>query len=890
MCSSSSSPDAETQLRMNTYKAITDKEYRNACDRCDWICDLGYYLTNRSASYNWNCTQCPANSYSDVQGATSVSSCKCNAGYYGKDGSCTPCAAGTYSHERGLTACLSCTAGINYSSSTGATTCTACSSNCIAGQYRVSACNATRNLACESCSTGKNSVIPNQLPESEVCLCAAGYFYNETTCHACEAGKYKNTTGNAQMCTTCSANYFSKEGQSTCKSCPPNCGAGYYWDNATTCNNSYYECKSCPNGATSDWPRLSISSCYCNAGYYYKDHTDGCQACGIGKFSNVTGLTRCYDCTSGVNYAKESVNQQCIACSTCTGTTPYQTGACTSSNDTICAACHDYSSYKSERSKCVCNDGYGYELSSCVQCKAGKYSNNTVNDNPCQSCASFTWSAAGATVCSSCDNATACLSSEIKSDTCDQTTGRYCKTTCAGSYQSVLNSTCVCSAGYYTNSSSGDCVACPAGKYQDTQNQTECKPCGDSQFNVETGKSACTQCKTCGAGKYVSINCTATQNRDCGSCTAGKTSNAGAMQESDCFNCSAGQFSRGGEVCSPCPVGTYNPFAGMQICMFCAIDNWAPPGSTSMTACRSPKSPQSTCSNIPKFAVINSDMYYYVESSSGCSPCPSFCTSGSALNGTCAGKGTLECVPCSSSNACTVKISFTATTNRTTLASFTTAVKNLGSSWSNVAVTSSSDTTLVGTDITYYFSTFVTQVTVTSNTESAFLSYRDLQSKLLLQGVQLLSIDGSIQYLATFTPPSPPANVFFYVKSSAPVTREVFLQNEGDLKQALINAAKPVVVASVEITILSSTRRANSVEYSAKLGVADAAASASAQKNVVQNIASEFAKYSSLSSYSTSLQIADAPFTDPSLSTGSTKNPFPHLLTVCMILATIRAI
>ncbi|EKX32255.1 hypothetical protein GUITHDRAFT_156388, partial [Guillardia theta CCMP2712] len=901
--SGQSSPDASSlHLRKNTYSSMSSTTIQNPCDNCDWMCEMGFYLDKGTSPYNWVCKQCPSNSYSNMRGAPNVSSCKCNAGYAGTDGTCDACAAGKYSSVYGLTACLSCTAGTNFSSATGATTCTACNTTCPAGSYKSGDCTASQNLQCATCSsylTYSTSVSANSGAASSVCVCDAGYYYNSTssTCIACEAGKYKSDKSNAAMCTECNASTYSMAGQSTCYSCasPSSCNTGYYLD-PSACSNSQYTCQQCKGegGQLSDSPRNSSTDCYCGLGYYYKDATNGCTKCPAGKFGNETKLTQCYDCTEGVNYANVEGLQSCIACTQCSAT--QQTDqTCTKTTQASCRTCPANSALAS--GKCTCNDGYAGDASTstgnCTMCAAGKYSNSSFTT--CVDCPTDTWSAQKSGSCSACNQTVSCQSDEIASSTCDQTTGRYCTKTCSDSSKSILNSVCVCKAGYYQNASGDNCVACPAGKYQGSENQTTCHTCDSGKYAAGNGNTMCHSCGSpCGAGKYVITNCSITADINCGTCDAGKTSNSGAMHVSDCYNCSAGYYSNAGGSCMQCAIGKYNPYPGMSDCQSCLAGNWAPPGSTSMAHCTSTRS--LTCSNIPEYAVINPDIYSYYETSSSCSMCPTSCPSGNALNGTCAGKGVLGCISCPSS--CKLNIYFTATTNKTTPTVFNAAVKG-STSWT--VTSTSTEKVLMTPSVNYTFTTFVTTVEVSSGTESAYLSFSKLKDELAKSSVQLLSIDSSIQYKATSTttpattaapaPATTAAPVYVYMRGTAAVTEAQFKANEADFKKAITNAALPVVVSNVVLTILSVTaRRASQVEYSAQLQVASASDATSAQNNIKTNIATEIAKYSSLSAYSTSFTFSDTPYTTTPLGAGSQIKPLLFLFSLSWIIAISRSL
>ena len=94
---------------------------------------------------------------------------------------------------------------------------------------------------CLACRHNMDSV-----PGSESCFCNAGYFGPE--CRPCEAGKYKDETG-----------------QGECEACPPHSSAG-------------------PGSAV----------CQCNAGFESGGGT--CIACPAGKYKSITANEKCQNC------------------------------------------------------------------------------------------------------------------------------------------------------------------------------------------------------------------------------------------------------------------------------------------------------------------------------------------------------------------------------------------------------------------------------------------------------------------------------------------------------------------------------------------------------------------------------------------------------------------
>ena len=147
--------------------------------------------TFKNITGNWLCQQCSANSYS-LSGATSLTACFCNAGFFGAYGPlCAACSANSYSLSRAtsLTDCI-CNAGYTgangslcaacvpgkYKSATGPSACIDCPANTYA--------DSTGRTVCTSCAT--TSASPVASASIWNCTCNAGYkgpTYEEVSAH-----------------------------------------------------------------------------------------------------------------------------------------------------------------------------------------------------------------------------------------------------------------------------------------------------------------------------------------------------------------------------------------------------------------------------------------------------------------------------------------------------------------------------------------------------------------------------------------------------------------------------------------------------------------------------------------------------------------------------------
>ena len=206
-------------------------------------CVAGTYSTNN------NCSNCPANSYSD--GASNAS--------------CTACPAGMISaaSSKSKTACkVTCAAGKYLAKNTS--TCAACpvGSYCGGGTYYF---NASADQGKTACPSGMTSAASSSVKTACKITCAAGKYLaaNGTSCSNCPAGKYCkggtynfNTSANQGITGNCNANTYStgSAGAASCTACPSGmtsaagstaktackitCAAGKYLPaNGTSCAN-----------------------------------------------------------------------------------------------------------------------------------------------------------------------------------------------------------------------------------------------------------------------------------------------------------------------------------------------------------------------------------------------------------------------------------------------------------------------------------------------------------------------------------------------------------------------------------------------------------------------------------------------------------------------------
>ena len=422
---------------------------------------------------------------------------------------------------------------------------------------------------CEPCPS--NSV---SAAGATQCKCDVGYTGPDGgNCLACEAGKYKSSTG-GDACATCSSYSVSLAGSDAAADC--RCVAGYEGPDGGACvacdagkfkvGAGSQPCSDCPAGSWSPTASVDGSSCQCNAGYSGPDGSI-CDTCPAGKYKELVGTASCQDCPAASHAVKGSATQSACVCNA--GYTGSDGGeACTECptgshkadpGSSACMACASgkYSSSAAATSAgtclmcpadswspegsgsvsgCTCNAGYkGPAGGACTRCESGFFKEAS-GDAPCSSCEQGYTSPPGSTSADSCalqcgagsygeDNGpcTPCPAGTFGTGVGSRTLEEACTGSCPAESTSPQGSSsssaCRCNKGY-TGPSGGACTACSAGKYKET-----------------TGSSECVQCE---AGKYSTSEAKgATSSSSCRLCPAGSSSPAGSSTLARC-TCSQG--------------------------------------------------------------------------------------------------------------------------------------------------------------------------------------------------------------------------------------------------------------------------------------------------------------------------------------------------------------
>lgn len=335
-----------------TCSACLKGEYKSSISNADCVPCLSVFVTTNVASTNHTdctpcygyittqadgryCNSCPSNSQYSL-GGTSVSTCRCLAGYAGSYDSasdsltCTACENGKYKSSVNNNLCTSCPAG-NIGIE-GTVTRDELSSSCVpcpTNEYRSSL------TECTACP--ENSTSPAGSDDVSACLCAAGYELDGSNCVPCADGFVKPLVGN-HACTACAAGKYTV---------------------AETCVD-------CPAFATSPEASSTIGSCQCTPGYTGADGS-ACTACAPGTYKVSVGSDSCDECTPGT-YQYD--------------TPPFTTYACEQCPENTTSPSGSYSI-----SACQCRAGYlmseDSSVLTCHPCPAGSYCTDKVTQLPC---------------------------------------------------------------------------------------------------------------------------------------------------------------------------------------------------------------------------------------------------------------------------------------------------------------------------------------------------------------------------------------------------------------------------------------------------------------------------------------------------------------------------
>ena len=183
----------------------------------------------------------------------------------------------------------------------------------------------------------------------------------------------------------------------------------------------------------------------------------------------------------------------------------------------------------------------------------------------------------------------------------------------------IQESDCACTAGYFTNASTGECDPCPAGTFK-TFGPGDCSPCANGTWSAgTTSQRPSDSCTFCPVDSYRSQRGSVSEDDCCGercACDAGYHE-LGDLQcvpcergyykpvsgTSTCIMCGKGRFTNATAAatsCSECPLDTYNAQAGATVCTDCPPStSTVQIGGSSILACKCRFSAAHACRGCP---------------------------------------------------------------------------------------------------------------------------------------------------------------------------------------------------------------------------------------------------------------------------------------------------
>lgn len=501
---------------------------------------------------------CPLNSIG-VAGGSSLSQCRCKAGYHGDTTLvgyptlCQFCKENYYCPGGGVNLTVACLDG-KYSPAgsddVGDCNCPQYASSqqkaselkecvCQAGYYKVYSVSAVLGgWQCERCKPGQfcydnaNKTCPSNsislMDAGSVldCFCLAGYA-NATVqtelslCVDCPANYYCTGKGAKTQCATNAVSPTQSKDHTRCY-----CDWGWKGVNNSACvqcqtptycyGGQEAQCSGGTFSVAGAWSRLN---CSCVPGWW-GPQGGPCIQCLAGKYNLLPGCTACTD----------TVDTDCIKCAVGTASN-------VAARNTVCDACGagTFSSPEGLTGATVC-----------ATCAIGKFS--LQRSGNCTACALGWWAAAGSSVCTACPlntylnvggkgsvaDCVACPSGTISTKLGN--TDSRCDSCPPGTFQQAA--TCAaCAGGTYSSPGATSCAVCSSGSYS-VSNATACIQCGAGSISAQAGSTRCTDClagyytdfvgytvcKACTPGSISSVN----GSGACSSCGAGKYAGTGA--------------------------------------------------------------------------------------------------------------------------------------------------------------------------------------------------------------------------------------------------------------------------------------------------------------------------------------------------------------------------
>jgi hypothetical protein len=554
-------------------------------------CDIGKYLSSTGSTTASDCVACTGGSTTKDRGQFSPSSCVCDVGYTGKDGSqaCTKCPAGTFKITIGSDPCENC---VTYSPE-----CDTCDANQVIKYNFI--CEDCSNFQCITCPIGTyRKELAGLYPSCYSCPGNATSIFGSTLirhCY-CNPGYTGTITSDTSVCTPCALGFYSWGGDA-CTACPdPDMSTDGHAGSATDCfclhgkYKSGSSCLSCPNGQFS-LDGLTCSTC--PTGFTGATGTAGC-VCPANTFSGYNSIL--YNmvtfegfCAQGVisspttQFTVQStlneLGRRCII--TLSGSLTdslisvenlllsYGSANRFEMGYSMALDCTGLITYDFFSFTGVDISGFHFLKSNGVKCIRMNiykmdHSDISVDFNVrsiCNPCPPSSTLAAGTVDQTSCN----CNSGYVLSQ------GNCYLSTCAAGTYVVQNSCVNCPANTYKTTSTAlysDCLKCPAHSTSPSGSTSlSMCSCNAGYF----GLSADNECEDCPAGTYQPIS----SQTKCESCPTGFiTEVIAATSSNDCL-CPPGTGQEIdavlGALCRACPLRTYKAVAGASECRKCPV-------------------------------------------------------------------------------------------------------------------------------------------------------------------------------------------------------------------------------------------------------------------------------------------------------------------------------
>jgi hypothetical protein len=506
-------------------KAVcADDQYVDAANTCQ-ACPVGCKSCILDASANLVCDDCQDTYYLDIHQTckacpNSCISCSLNAS---NTLECYECSSNLYLQPAGsITLCDNSCPDSYYTDKSANWSCKPCISNC-------KTCTNSQN--CETCM---NSYYRLASEDSAACYstCPDGFYPEGSECVPCYMENCTLCRSNIE-CIICDSSYYLSSVTLTCLPCIDNCDICTTQSDCLQCSPSYYINSSdddvvCVLDCTEKCIECSINTrCnICEDGYYILSQVnyDTCEkGCPEGYYESKLDAWKCIECTYG-----------CKSCLT----------------SSICTSCID--GYILEGDSCVCSEGYYMESTTHICQACPMYCKACEISKSCKECSSNT-------VCTFCEDGYYILT-ENDFDMCvrvcpvgyyesrsDPWTCKECPYLCKSCLSSsrctsciegyVLDGdSCVCSEGYYMESTTNICKPCPnlCTTCQKSQSSLECTSCVDFSYlnssslcrcYTETSQSSSECPKTCPQAMQINSSNT--------SCISKPSQSTNSRQEDD---------------------------------------------------------------------------------------------------------------------------------------------------------------------------------------------------------------------------------------------------------------------------------------------------------------------------------------------------------------------